>query len=78
MDYTNVVTCIFTPLEYGCVGMHETEALEKYDEDSIDVFHTSFKPLEWNFLDSKKADCYIKVIVHLKTDKVLGIHYLGP
>ena len=42
------------------------------------MFHTSFKPLDWNFLDSHKDSCYIKVIVNLVDDKVLGIHFLGP
>ena len=46
----------------------------------MDVYHTSFKPLEWNFNEERKDDCYCKVIVELKSGnkKVLGIHYLGP
>lgn len=52
--------------------------MKKYGPDDLDVYHTTFKPLEWNFLESHKAVCYIKVIVDLKTDKVIGIHYLGP
>jgi len=26
MDYTNVPTTVFTPLEYGCVGLSEEDA----------------------------------------------------
>ena len=26
MNYDNVVTCVFTPLEYGAVGMTEVDA----------------------------------------------------
>lgn len=34
--------------------------------------------MEWNFLSSHGSDGYVKVVVNLKDDKVLGIHYLGP
>lgn len=49
MDYTNVPTTVFTPLEYGTVGLSEEEMIEKFGEANIDVYHTSFKPLEWAF-----------------------------
>ena len=78
MNYKNVVTCVFTPLEYGCVGLSEEDAIEKYTDEKIDVYHTSYKPLEWNFLEGHGDDGYIKVIVHLPDDKVVGIHFLGP
>lgn len=78
MDYTNICTTVFTPLEFSTVGLSEDEALKKYGEDVVEVFHTAFKPLEWNFLKDHGDDGYVKVIVNLKDDKVLGIHYLGP
>jgi len=42
------------------------------------VYHTSYKPLEWNFLKSHKDSGYIKVVVDKDSDRVLGIHFLGP
>lgn len=48
MDYTNVPTTVFTPLEYGCVGLSEEDAKAKY-KDNIRCYHTEFKPLEWSF-----------------------------
>jgi len=30
MDYKNIATTVFTPLEYGCVGYTEEEAIQKY------------------------------------------------
>ena len=68
MDYTNVCTTVFTPLEYACVGMNEENAGKKYGEDNLDVYHTAYKPLEWNFLKTHKTDGYVKVIVNKKTD----------
>lgn len=78
MNYNLITTTVFTPLEYSCVGITEKEAIEKFGDENVDIYHTSFKPLEWNFLPSHGSDGYVKVIVDLKTDKVLGIHYLGP
>lgn len=78
MDYTNVATTVFTPLEYGCVGMSEEEALAKYGESEVEVYHTSFKPLEWAFNKMVERLGYVKVIVQKATDLVLGFHILAP
>ena len=37
MDYTNVPTTVFTPLEYGCIGLAEEDAIAKYGESDIEV-----------------------------------------
>jgi len=39
MDYINVPTTVFTPLEYGCVGYSEEDAKKKYGDDNIRVYH---------------------------------------
>ena len=36
-DYINVATTVFTPLEYGCVGLAEEDALKIYGETNIEV-----------------------------------------
>ena len=36
-DYINVCTTIFTPLEYGCCGYSEEDAIQKYGEDKLEV-----------------------------------------
>lgn len=47
MDYSNVPTTVFTPLEYGCVGLSEEEAQTLHGKDAISTYHTEFTPLEW-------------------------------
>ena len=37
MDYVNICTTVFTPIEYSCVGLSEEDAIEKYGEDGIEV-----------------------------------------
>lgn len=36
-DYINVPTTVFTPLEYGCIGYSEEDAIKKFGEDKLEV-----------------------------------------
>lgn len=81
MDYINVPTTVFTPIEYGCVGLAEEDAIKEYGEDNIEVYHTSFTPLEWNYNKERPEgmdECYVKLLVHIPTDKVVGFHIVSP
>ncbi|CAC5419494.1 TXNRD [Mytilus coruscus] len=78
MDYDKIPTTVFTPLEYGVVGLSEDEAIQKFDEDSIEVYHAFYKPLEFAPVGRDVSQCYIKVICMRDGGKVLGIHFLGP
>eukprot|EP01006_Ploeotia_vitrea_P031431 TRINITY_DN63758_c0_g3_i1.p1 TRINITY_DN63758_c0_g3~~TRINITY_DN63758_c0_g3_i1.p1 ORF type:complete len:507 (-),score=82.78 TRINITY_DN63758_c0_g3_i1:277-1797(-) len=79
MDYINVPTTIFTPLEYGCVGYPEEDAKAKFGEDNLEVYHTNFTPLEWTLPGREDTACYCKLVC-LKTEKekVIGFHILSP
>ncbi len=37
MDYVNVPTVVFTPLEYGACGYSEEAAITKYGQENIEV-----------------------------------------
>jgi len=79
MDYTDIATTVFTPLEYGAVGYSEEEAIEKIGKDKIIVYHGYGKHLEWN-LNHERADDmgYFKVICDkTKDERVVGMHILG-
>ncbi|ESO01919.1 hypothetical protein HELRODRAFT_188524 [Helobdella robusta] len=81
MDYNNIATTVFTPLEYGCVGMSEELAVATYGEENVDVYHAFYKPLEYTVAENTVDDkgCYIKVIVkRQQEERVLGIHFTGP
>ncbi len=78
MDYTNVPTTVFTPLEYGCVGLSEEDAKARFGAEDIRCYHTEFKPLEWAFNKLIERASYVKVIVQLSTDKVVGFHICAP
>ncbi|XP_071557979.1 thioredoxin reductase 1 isoform X1 [Temnothorax nylanderi] len=79
MDYTNVATTVFSPLEYGCVGLSEEAAVALHGQDEIEIFHAYYKPTEF-FVPQKSPDrCYVKVVALRHGDeRVLGMHFVGP
>lgn len=88
-DYLNVPTTVFTPLEYGCCGYTEEEAIDKFGSEHIEVYHQYFTPTEWklNYYDRPRKPmnvCYAKVITTRASDGdpskeiLLGFHYVGP
>ncbi|XP_017883236.2 thioredoxin reductase 2, mitochondrial isoform X1 [Ceratina calcarata] len=79
MDYVNVATTVFSPLEYGCVGLSEDDAIIQYGEDRIEVYHAYYKPTEFFIPQKDVTNCYLKVIALREDDeRVLGMHFLGP
>ena len=77
MQYTGVPTCVFTPLEYGCVGLSEEAALERYGV--IEVYHSYMTPLEWTVPHLPENGSYVKVIVNpFDNERVIGFHILSP
>ena len=74
LDYKNIPTAIFSDPNMATVGLSEVEAKSKYNK--IEVFTTQFKPLKYttsNFEDR----VFIKLVVEKKSQKVLGVHYIG-
>ncbi|XP_059153784.1 thioredoxin reductase 1, cytoplasmic-like isoform X2 [Physella acuta] len=79
VDYMNVATTVFTPLEYGCIGYSEEAAIEKFGEDNIEVYHSFFMPLEWTVPHKEENTCYAKLVCNKKdNERVIGFHVLGP
>uniref|UniRef100_A0A8C4ICR0 thioredoxin-disulfide reductase (NADPH) n=1 Tax=Dicentrarchus labrax TaxID=13489 RepID=A0A8C4ICR0_DICLA len=77
MNYDNVATTVFTPLEYGCVGLSEEEAEKRHGKDSIEVYHAFYKPLEFTVAERDASQCYLKVGLDCN-QKILGLHFTGP
>mmetsp|Transcript_8169 Transcript_8169/g.13207 ORF Transcript_8169/g.13207 Transcript_8169/m.13207 type:complete len:506 (+) Transcript_8169:863-2380(+) len=79
MDYDNVPTTVFTPLEYGCCGSSEEDAITRYGEENVEVYHSFFKPLEWTVAEREDNRCFAKIIVHVPdNNRVVGFHILSP
>ena len=82
MDYDKICTAVFTPIEYGCCGLSEEDSKEEYGDDSVEVYHKNFVPLEWSLAEQTRIaaeSCYVKVVCDkTRNNFVLGFHYLGP
>lgn len=74
-DHHNVASAVFSNPPIGTVGMTEDEALDKLG--SVDVYASDFRPMK-NTLAGRSDRAFAKVIVDPKTDRVVGIHMIGP
>jgi len=79
MDYSDVATTVFSPLEYGSVGLSEEDAAKRYGEDNIEVYHAYYKPTEFFVPQKSVRYCYLKAVAQREGDqKVVGLHFIGP
>ncbi|XP_043470868.1 thioredoxin reductase 2, mitochondrial isoform X1 [Leptopilina heterotoma] len=79
MDYANVATTVFSPLEYGCVGLSEEQAIALYGEEKLEIYHAYYKPTEFFVPQKNVKHCYVKVVALRDDDqRVLGMHFIGP
>jgi len=76
MNYNAVATTVFTPIEYGFVGLSEEDARAQYPD--VEVYHSYYDPLELTVAHRALGRCYVKVIVDINDfEKVLGMHLVG-
>ncbi|XP_071504045.1 thioredoxin reductase 2, mitochondrial-like [Diadema antillarum] len=79
MNYEQIATTVFTPLEYSSVGLSEEKAVERYGEDNIEVYHAFYKPLEYSVPNRSSDQCYIKAVCAAEGEQqILGLHITGP
>lgn len=80
MDYKSIATTVFTPLEFGTVGLTEDEAIEKFGAENVDCYMSKFQPLEWTICQEyADLSCIAKIVVDMSNNqKVLGMHIGAP
>jgi len=81
MDYKLVATTVFTPLEYGVIGLSEEDAKAELGEANIEVYISEFGALEHAVSPARAArgdGAFAKLIVDKSNNVVIGFHYLGP
>ncbi len=74
VDYTNVPSAVFSQPPVCSVGMSEDEARQSHD---LDVYVSNFKPM-LHTLSGRDERAMMKIIVARQSDKVLGVHMVGP
>lgn len=75
VDYTNIPTAVFSNPPIASVGLTEEEAEEKYGD--ISVYRSDFRAMK-NVLAGRNERALYKMIVDKKSDKVIGLHLIGP
>lgn len=74
ISYKNIPTAVFSNPNIGTVGLTEHEARDKGFD--IEIYKSDFKPMRHS-LSGRDERCFMKLIIHKKTDKVLGAHMCG-
>jgi glutathione reductase (NADPH) len=75
VDYECVPSAVFSTPELGTVGLAEAAAIARFAR--VDVFETSFRPMKAT-LSCRAERVYMKIVVDGESDRVLGVHILGP
>jgi glutathione reductase (NADPH) len=74
-DHAMIPTAVFSQPEIGTVGLTEAQAARAHDE--VTVFFTKFRPMKGTLSGSEER-MVMKIVVDGATDRVLGVHILGP
>jgi glutathione reductase (NADPH) len=67
MDYSLIPKTVFSNTEYSTVGMEEAEAIQKFGDENIDVFHSEFPSFESSIVLDQ----------HLKTSSYMKVFYIS-
>ena len=78
-DYQHIPTTVFTPVEYGCVGLSEEAAVQRYGQHDVEVYHQFFTPLELTVPQRDENASYGKLVcVKSQRQRVVGFHLVAP
>lgn len=75
VDYDLIPTAVFCQPNIGTVGLTEEQAREQYS--NIDIYKSDFRAMK-HTLSGSEERTFMKMIVDRDTDKVLGVHMVGP
>lgn len=75
VDYTCVPNAVFSNPPIGAVGYTEAEARNQFG--TVKVFTSDFRAMK-NVLAGRNERALYKMVVDASTDKVVGLHMIGP
>ncbi|MGE5500642.1 MAG: FAD-dependent oxidoreductase, partial [Ignavibacteriales bacterium] len=74
-DHEAVATAVFSQPPIGVVGLTEAEARHQYGK--VDIYRAVFRPMKTTFYGGEER-CLMKLVVAADTQKVVGVHMVGP
>ena len=75
VSYDCIPSAVFSHPPLAAVGLTESQARDKYG--SVKVYTSDFRPMK-NVLAGRNERSLYKMVVDASTDRVLGIHMIGP
>ncbi|UWS29213.1 glutathione-disulfide reductase [Erwinia pyrifoliae] len=76
LDYSNVPTVVFSHPPIGTVGLSEPEAREKFGDDQLKVYTSSFTAM-YTAVTQHRQPCRMKLVCVGEEEKIVGIHGIG-
>ncbi|HEX3701600.1 MAG TPA: glutathione-disulfide reductase [Phenylobacterium sp.] len=74
-DHETVASAVFSQPPVGTVGLSEADARHKYGK--VDIYLTRFRPMKTAFAGEDER-CLMKLVVDQASEKVVGVHIVGP
>ncbi|MEP4149020.1 MAG: glutathione-disulfide reductase [Halioglobus sp.] len=74
-EYEFIPTAVFCQPNIGTVGFTEEEAQARFGD--IELYKSTFKPMK-HTISGREERSFMKMIVDKATDKVVGVHMVGP
>ncbi|MFO7705122.1 MAG: glutathione-disulfide reductase [Halopseudomonas sp.] len=75
VDYRDIPTAVFCIPNIGTLGLTEEQARE--EGYALSIYESRFRPMR-NTLAGRGEESLMKMIVDKATDRVLGVHMIGP
>ncbi|MFO1256610.1 MAG: glutathione-disulfide reductase [Sphingomonadaceae bacterium] len=73
--YDHIPSAVFSQPPLAAVGLTETQAREVHGQ--VKIFTSDFRPMKNMFCETMERGFY-KLVVDPATDRVLGVHMIGP
>ncbi|PQE03197.1 glutathione-disulfide reductase protein [Rutstroemia sp. NJR-2017a BBW] len=80
LSYSLVPTVVFAHPEVGTIGITEPEAIAKYGQGNIKVYHAKFAAMFYDFFPAEEKEhlpTEFKIICEGPEEKIVGLHLIG-
>lgn len=80
LDYTNIPSVVFAHPEVGAIGLTEPQAISKYGDENVKIYHSKFTAMFYDFHPAEEKEVQpteYKIICHGPEEKIVGLHILG-
>ena len=75
ISHENIASAVFSQPPIASVGLSEVDAAKQYG--ALTIYESRFRAMK-NTLSGRQEQTYMKLVVSSATDKVVGVHMMGP